>query len=188
MILFEYLDHLPRVPDALVDQVLTTIQHSPVDFAVPSRAVYIDHNLVENITYNRHHPIAELTEWIHKNISDQYVSFGVQVHTPKQHSHTHFPHTDTAPRHWALNCNLEPGGLDVTTCWYQEQGYPMIRPGPTRPENINQLELLQSVVIQSRRWHVINTQVLHAVHNIEQPRIAITLGFENNPWEHVGVD
>jgi hypothetical protein len=180
---FQYLDNLPAVPDDLVANVLNTLDSMPIDHAVPSRAVFIDDKQVENITYNRHRAIDELTEWIHQNISSQYISFGVQVQTPKPHTNTHFPHTDTLPRIWALNYNLDPGGDNAITSWYQERGHPMLRPGPYRPQNIAQLDVLKSVHIQPHKWHLFNTQVLHAVENIHRPRIAITLGFEKHPME-----
>ena len=183
MIFFQYLDNLPAVPDDLVANVLNTLDSVPIDHAVPQRAVLIDNEQVENITYNRHRAIDELTEWIHQNISSQYISFGVQVQTPKPHINTHFPHTDTLPRIWALNYNLDPGGDNVITSWYQERGHSILRPGPCRPQDISQLDVLESVQIQPRRWHLLNTQVLHGVENIHGPRIAITLGFDHSPLE-----
>lgn len=189
MILFQYLDDLPAVPDHLVAKVLDSLDSMPVDHAVPPRAVLIGDKQVENITYNRHRAIDPLTQWIHQHISSQYISFGVQVQTPKPDSNTHFPHTDTLPRIWALNYNLDPGGDSAITSWYQQRGHPVVRPGSYKPCDIAQLDVLESVQIQPHKWHLFNTQVLHAVANIHRPRIAITLGFEKHPiQENLFVD
>lgn len=183
MLLFQYVDHLPSVPVELIEQAKQHIHTQPVDHAVPARTVVVNNSTYRNVDYNRHCASTELTEWIRSNISQNYVSMGVQIQNPNKVNHTHYPHTDTAPRHWVLNYNIQPGGDQVTTHWYQERGYPLIREGTTRPSNLDDLEIVDSVQIQSFRWHLLNTSVLHGVTGIQHSRIAITIGFATNPLE-----
>ena len=183
MLLFRYVDHLPAVPMHLIDQTRQLIREAPVDHAVPARTVTVGNLIHHNVEYNRYRACEELTEWIHNNITKNYVSMGVQIQNPGDDNHTHFPHTDTAPRHWVLNYNIQPGGDKVITHWYQQHGYTLIREGTTRPSNLDDLEIVDSVQIQPFRWHLLNTSVLHGVTNIQHPRIAITMGFATNPLE-----
>lgn len=183
MLLFQYVDHLPVVPADLIEQILNTVHSSPVDHAVAARTVTVNDKIYNNIEYNRHRASDDLTNWIHTHIGSDYVSMGVQIQDPGLFNHTHFPHTDTAPRHWVLNYNIQPGGDHVITHWYQESDHPLVREGPTTPVDQNQLRVIESVQVQPFRWHVLNTSVLHGVENIHSCRIAITIGFAQNPLE-----
>ena len=183
MILFQYLDDLPPVPNDIVSNILTNVRSQQIDHAVPHRNIDLKDRTVKNVVYNRHRATDELINWIRKNISINYESLGVQIQDPNPDNQRHFPHTDTSPRHWVLNYNIQPGGGNVITSWYQENGYPVLREGTTRPKDVDQLELIQSVCVEPFRWHLLNTQVLHGVENIEHSRIAVTVGFETNPIE-----
>lgn len=79
----------------------------------------------------------------------------VQIINPNFNSYIHWD-----PREYAINYILNLGGSNVITTFYDAEENPV-----------------ESAVLPLETWHILNVQQLHAVHNIESERIAITLSF-----------
>ena len=90
----------------------------------------------------------------------------------------------TVPAHcdkrlWAVNYILKTGGSGVTTTFYQEVGQPILREPATRVQENAKLDVIDQVIIEPFRWHILSTVVLHGVENIESQRQAVTLGLNS---------
>jgi hypothetical protein len=94
---------------------------------------------------------------------------------------THIVHSDIG-REFALNYIIDTGG-DAVTSWYQEKDKPLIRKkiqsgqqSDTGFVDYNNLELLESAVLERNKWYLISTSVLHDVDNIVGARKSISIG------------
>jgi hypothetical protein len=166
MILFQYLDRLPKIPKELLE-----------DPYIP------DEDLigVKYGGYVRWAPRPELKEWLRENISEQVRLAGVQTLDPPQV----FPHCDG--RAWGLNYLIDTGnntgGNEVMTTFYQRNGEDLLAP-PNYRRNEDPLNVVHRVQIQKYRWHIMNTNVIHGIYGMKSVRKAVTLGFtEDNPFE-----
>jgi hypothetical protein len=97
-------------------------------------------------------------------------------------------HSDIG-REFALNYIIDTGG-DAVTSWYQENGKPMIRTkiqGGQQSDSgfvdYNNLEILESAVLEKNKWYLISTNVLHDVDNIVGSRKSISIGIQKTNME-----
>jgi hypothetical protein len=77
-------------------------------------------------------------------------------------------------RNYALNYVHCPGGDNVKTVFFQEEGEPIIR-GVGITANIKKpLHRIAEIVIPVNTWHLLRTDIIHSVENMTSPRIRIT--------------
>jgi hypothetical protein len=99
------------------------------------------------------------------------------------------PHIDGNKRgKHCLQYLLDAGGTDVTTTWYKENNYSIVRPLSTsvftevRDITIAKLDSLtkvEEVIFDPNRWAIFRTDIIHGVEPILTNRCAITIGFTN---------
>jgi hypothetical protein len=171
MFLFKYLDLLPLVPEELLVNPIPNYTKDNIGFTDGGRNG-------RSATYTRWGTTPELTEWIRTNITELVSICGIQTmswpdNLPASKRNVD-PHCDK--RRWALNYVYETGGPNVATTLYQEKGYPLIRDPGCRLTKFDGLEVVESVVIEPRRWHLLSTNVLHGVSNVNTTRKAVTVG------------
>ncbi len=171
MMLFRYLDSLPPIPDHLLENA-----------AVDKIGFITKPGIALEATYARWAINEQLIAWLQKNIS-QVVDVrivGLQRMTWDNEAEIRSvkPHCDI--RQWAVNYIIEPGGPAVTTTFYKELGQPLLREPGTRISPTAELEIVESRVIEPRRWHILNTNVLHGVEHVQTQRQAITIGLNTD--------
>jgi hypothetical protein len=110
-------------------------------------------------------------------------------------------HTDGRRGQHVLQYMFETGGPDVTTNWWQEDGHAVYRESAVfnhgadnhdgrdglaeekhiavHKMDLNGLTLLDSVVLEKGHWYLLETNVIHSVHNVRTKRLALTVGFSN---------
>ena len=178
--MYKYLDHLPLIPDDLIRQYRpfadpnkfgTGIQN-PYD-PLPGQAHHARFNLSNN-----------LLDWLHDNITNDTENDCSVAYTYGNQSApypvAHRLHRDTK-RNWVLMYLVYPGGEDVVTSFYQQQDQPLSIPIGNRPDiDPSKLTLIDSVVVETRRWFLLNAMIIHDVKNIISPRISIQVGSINN--------
>jgi hypothetical protein len=209
MILFAYLDKLPAIPEALIRQQQTAYENwraeledrlknndnstytrwsslSPmVQWHAAFERQLENGDIAHNINYNRWSLTTEMNQWIESNIC-KADSAGLQISSVRPNSDTHLCHTDSYPRRWVLNYMYTVGGENIHTRWFKEQGESLIRPPLTVPNNLTKLNLIHSTVIESHRWYLLNSSVLHDVVGITSNRESISLGIaDNNPFVRI---
>jgi hypothetical protein len=130
-----------------------------------------------------------LMDWLNQNIPHLNLSFMTiaQLQISKENvPSTHIVHSDIR-RKFALNYIIDTGG-DAVTSWYRENGKPIYRTkiqGGQQSDSgfvdYNNLELLESAVLEKNKWYLIATNVLHDVDNIIGTRKSISIGiYETN--------
>jgi hypothetical protein len=96
------------------------------------------------------------------------------------------PHIDGDKRgRHCLQYLLDTGGTDVTTTWYKENNYSIVRP-PSATDSrditvvkLDSLTKVEEVIFDPNRWAIFRTDIIHGVEPILTNRCAITIGFTN---------
>ena len=181
MFLFKYLDSLPPVPAELLLDPIPNYNKDNIGFQDGGTNWY-------DATYTRWGTNEPLLAWLRENITDVVGLAGIQImnwpdHVPAGKRKVN-PHCDK--RKWALNYVYETGGPSVATTFYCEKGLNRVRGPGTRLTNFDSLEILESVVVEPNRWHIISTNVLHGVTNVHTTRKAVTIGLNiDDPLEAI---
>jgi hypothetical protein len=129
--------------------------------------------VVSNLSsYVRFDAPAELVDWARQNISDEFHNIGISYWTGGA---TGLPHTDLS-RDVALFYLFTTGGDAVETKFWRYNGQIHFE-GHIHPESYEELELLESVVLNSNTWNILDAKVVHSVENLSGDRIALQLGF-----------
>ncbi len=84
-----------------------------------------------------------------------------------------YPHFDY-PRTFAINYLLTDS--TATTCFYKHKTNSNLQ--PTRSNELfspDEIELIDSVILEPRCWHQLDVTAIHNVENITVPRVALTL-------------
>jgi hypothetical protein len=123
-----------------------------------------------------------LMDWLCQTIPNIDSIVIAQMQESKENKpSTHIVHSDIG-REFALNYIIDTGG-DAVTSWYQEKDKPLIRKkiqsgqqSDTGFVDYNNLELLESAVLERNKWYLISTSVLHDVDNIVGARKSISIG------------
>jgi hypothetical protein len=179
MLLFKYLDLLPPIPEELLVDPIPDYKPDNIGYKDGGTNWY-------DATYTRWGTTPKLVGWLQSNISNSVDIAGIQImswatHVPAGKRKVN-PHCDK--RRWALNYVYEIGGPNVTTTLYRERGHDLIRQSGCRLTHFDALVPIESVVVEPRRWHILNTNVLHGVTNVETTRKAVTIGINiDNPLE-----
>lgn len=174
MLLFKYLDNLPRVPDHLIPKEVDIDDKR--NYTAEMRTMKSSSGDIPNILYTRNNASQELTEWINQNISNKLYLPSIQISHYIGGSTTHLAHTDSFPRKWVINYVYDRGGENPSTNFYREKSHPLVRPHLTKPENKDSLELVKSVNVDTHRWWILNALVIHDVVGITGKRSSITAG------------
>lgn len=175
MILFAYMDLLPPVPMELILQQQKNIKNfkSGLERRLDSGEI------AHNIDYDRWDLSEELIQWLKYNVCEAD-SMGLQISSVRPDSDTHLCHTDSYPRRWVLNYMYETGGENIQTRFFREPGQELIRPPFTAPTDLDALVPLHSLIIETNRWYLLNSSVLHDVVGITGSRASITLGMADD--------
>lgn len=209
MILFVYLDKLPKIPNELLkkqEEEFARWHNSGIEKNYlqrsflnrpeerfkymlgpkPMQRKLVTGEIVDSINYERWDLTNELNSWIEEHIC-KGDNIGMQLSFPViQGSHKHLPHTDSPPRRWVLNYMWETGGDNVRTQIYHERGQLLERQAMLAPNNFDNLELIRSFVIQPYRWYLLNTRVIHGVEGILDFRKTISMGLsDENPLKRI---
>lgn len=124
-----------------------------------------------------------LMNWLTQHIPNLNLQLVIaQMQESKENKpSTHIVHSDIG-RKFALNYIIDTGG-DAITSWYQENGKPItrtkIRGGQQSDSGFvdyNNLEILESAVLEKNKWYLISTSMLHDVDNIVGSRKSISIG------------
>ena len=187
MFTYLYLDTLPPVPDQFITQALQQrdqlLEEAKTwNFSDSYRGdVGVEYCYEGNIGTTRRVKRGESLgpewdKWVQKNIGNFVNWSRVQVSVPKPGtaSYMHDAHTDN-PEAWALLYVIDLGGDDVWTKFWREMGKPLMRPGCAPNNyigcgNFDNMQLIDSAKLQSRRWTLVNSVMLHSIHGVTGPR------------------
>jgi hypothetical protein len=113
-----------------------------------------------------------ITEWVEQNIPDKVAAINLQV---MHGGELVTPHIDEI-RQYALNYIFETGGDSVETAFYKplaEYAHLKIYPRTLIP--FDRIEKIESIIIETNRWHEINVQSIHSVDRLDTNKKRISL-------------
>jgi len=172
-------DHLAHQLDQLIperllglpDQIYTPSNRSADGVINQVQYKNFDHTKTGQIVYHKL-PTA-FVAWINQHIVTTYNRATIAVH----HGEIAPPHTDYL-RQYGINYIHQLGGNRVTTVWYQEIGKPIVREGRARQPDYAKLTVLDQVVLPAGQWHILRTDVLHSVENLQSNRIRLSIDID----------
>lgn len=88
------------------------------------------------------------------------------------------PHVDKIRGEFCVIWVIEPGGENVETIWWQQEGFPVVREGGLKTINYPALNPINRVAWKKNSWGVFRTNILHSVEPITTTRIGFTIGFD----------
>jgi hypothetical protein len=184
MTFYKLLPQLPSPPQDMIDRVDREL--APAEMEVG----YYQERFLTN-WYGKAFPAArnirirndEFAEWAKHNIIGDYKNAGLNYcnANPPAYKTSCGAHTD-ATRIYTLLYNVQTGGPDVTTCFWQEKGHPVIREPKAAGVDIDQLILLDSIQIPVGQWCILDTRILHSVENLVTARINFQISLDDHPW------
>ena len=164
---YKYFD-LPALPDWLIVQAISLVTNSTS--SKQHRGVY------------KRYPVSsDILLWCQKNVLptlENNFKLGVQIFS----STPEYPHTDGNRGSKALNFLIDAGGDNVITQWLQEESYPVTRERGYVANNGGKFLELEQVCLKPNTWHVLQTDVIHTVKNVTRPRIALSIGLEEDEY------
>jgi hypothetical protein len=191
---YKLLD-LPDLPENLICQFDRLIENKllglPDQVYTPSNPrtdgyinviQYKDHSLEHEGKIMYHNLPEEFEYWIQQNIMDNYLRVKFSIH----HGTIAPPHTDYL-RDYGIHYIYNPGGDDVRTVWYQEQGQSIVRNGRVRQPDYSKLTVLEEVVLPAKKWHVLRTDIVHSVENLQGNRIRIAVDLTAEQMRKINV-
>jgi hypothetical protein len=131
----------------------------------------------------------DLVGWIKEHIaaSDHFASLDLdpiklQTQQPQPNLRGSHPVHSDIGREWVLFYLIRPGGRNIKTRWYQEQGRGLHRAksGPTGQSDEGYIDYknlteLAEVEMQPENWYILNVSILHDVQGIEATRQSLRL-------------
>jgi len=204
---YAYLD-LPPLPDSIVASAWAALEANRGNHTVkvnnwldlPGYAEYEyrdftlrDGAQVKTIKSHRYDIGPEFDAWVNQHVDPDPGAPGA-VLTPRHgvalyddHSAFFAPHVDIS-RDYAMMYILDTGGDQVETSWYRQQGHPLHRPDLKAlfdldriVTNFDTLEEIDRVCFPTHQWICINGAILHAIENIQSPRVAIQISRNTPP-------
>jgi hypothetical protein len=158
---FQYLDFFPPIPDDFL--INYTIREKDLNWKWDE--------------YRRYTIDKKLQNWLATHV---YKETQANCQVLKQDI---MPHCDL--RNWALNYIINPGGENVFTTFYKIPDKELVIAHKARPKPGDPLISVMSVQIEPKRWHILNTHILHGVTGITDSRSAITIHvFSKNPFQN----
>lgn len=154
----EYLDHVPRIPEELYEEIFQALDGEMfgprISVASDAYRIYPSLPKVSHYVRNTFAEVFDDEIWLDKTKT----VVGVQ----KVNTGPRAIHKDTT-RFWAYNYIIQLGGDQVRTIFYDNDKNP-----------------IEEFVIEKDRWHFLNTDVYHKVEDNTHDRVAVT-GFVRIP-------
>ena len=151
MILFEYLDYLPRIPEK---------------FNALVEGEKVDMSWHKSETYHWYKCEEELKQWVRENIKP-VLSYEIKKIGLQEMTADILPHKDLS-RPFALNYLFRTGD-GILSLYNSNHVYKSGFIG------LDKVTEIKRVSVEPFRWHIINTSVLHGVSNIKTPRMSLTI-------------
>lgn len=171
---YEYLDY-PKLPSDL-EAMCVDLERLDANTRWPKaknlETLQCDHPPENFCRYRQFEVPKEVLSWL---IKERIITRDIKIariHAmydgPKTYPHLDFPRT--------VATNYILTDSTATTCFYRHKFNPDIKPSH-RNELVSpdEIELVDSVVLEHHRWHRLNVTTIHSVENITIPRIALTL-------------
>lgn len=189
VITYCFLDYLPRVPENLLENFEQYRQNAHLINIPEYQSTNDAGDEIGHASYERFPIQGKLLEWLQFNIIRNPLDFGASFNGIKDHTVDHGLHIDYS-RQYTLNYVISAGGNNVLTRFHQEENMPVERldidaatiPPHTLTTHLRtrSLKLIDSVKVDTGRWVLLNTKVIHEVINLLDTRISIQISLGPN--------
>jgi hypothetical protein len=182
MFTYKYLDHLPKVPNHLLEDFDSAKTDNDLVMEIMNLTLETKDTSIKMVNYRRFHAEGELLDWLRSNIVDEALDISLSFHNITDDVETQYPHIDRT-RYYTLMYFTDLGGNDVVTSFYQEQGGPLVRPEIRLPSPeialiYDKLELVDSVKFEKNRWVILNSKIIHGIENMQRCRKSIQVSLD----------
>jgi hypothetical protein len=179
MTTFVKFPNLPKIPENLwPDLDIIDKNTEPLWHNKPRSATRGDTTIHQD-RYARFAISPELKSWVDANIRNDYVNIGISVMWAGE---INLPHTDFT-RDITLTHLFDTGGPAVKTVFYKIKNGNLYQDNGCTPTNLDDLEEIESVILDKQCWAMLESTVLHSVEDKIRPRISLQLGFNrDNAW------
>jgi hypothetical protein len=195
MIYYKELD-LPAIPEDLLEFNFLPMV-GPTDVGYGNSHVK-NNKLLSPCRYKVSTSVdGRLIKWIKENVKG-IKSFEIFLQVINHDTGgVHIVHSDIN-RTYALNYMIDTGGDNAWTSWYREKDMPIRRSKTkinTQSDNgyvgYENLELLETVKFEKKKWYLISTNVLHDVDEVVGIRSSVSISInadrENEIFKELGV-
>lgn len=192
------LDFLPKLPQNLVDEAMKialdetrAIPQTGELYKELSPKIWfreikdLDGKIVRGRPNIKFPLSKEFNQWVRENICATHDGSFVNVaYQNKEGDGTTAPiHTDMS-RDWVLLYLLEKSNPDQYTMFWKQNNHPIIRSRSTFLNDWDDCEKIGEVCYETEKWYLMNTLVLHSIHNIQgdrRGRLAIQIKVDGDP-------
>jgi hypothetical protein len=186
---------LPKIPKEFVDLAFERAEDEIGDIQNPQvDRVYLKDGKTFASRRNQRFGLEDaMADWVTENIAANWLHIGVV----KSYSTTldsdselnnlsNGPHSDVT-RNFTLFYLIEQGNPDQDTVFWQEPGKPLRRERAVNINNsvndISNLKEVDRIRIPMEQWVYFDVRVLHSAENIKKSRLAIHIGFDEDPFD-----
>lgn len=168
---------LPLIPTDLIPDLETlALGNVAPQWSNKPRSATLGNQHIDQDHYDRFDISVELQTWVDQNITNEYCNIGLSY----MHSGPiNLPHTDFT-RDATMLYLFDTGGDNVETKFWRKKDDPIHHSNGLTPTTYNDLELLDSVVLKSNCWNILDALCLHSVEGKTRPRISLQLGFRRD--------
>lgn len=178
---FDYLSHIPKIPEELVTYDIEKILNMPNNNVRPWPVKYLGN--IKTTDSNKNNKIIDGTSKIYEFL---YPYFGNNIEVSYQVMTTQLPiHIDDHHRgSFVANYVLLTGGNNVRTRHWQlpenivEEHDDYVTADGIKGDLLGRDHLLHEINIPPKRWHRLQTDIPHDISKINTPRLGITV-FQN---------
>ena len=193
MIAYQILDHLPRIPEDLLQRALDQLNFEDFDRALKNNYLRPQYRgLIKYIKNGQEHVakrilkapvIPELEQWITDNITWNYlkIEWGKTMEDDTSWGDCHPPHTDRN-RNYTLVYNVWPGGPDHYTAYYLPKDRSIKVDYCMCFDNYDELDEIARFQAPLHTWTLLNAQMIHSIECVPDTRLSIQVGMSSNPF------
>lgn len=176
--IYSALKNIQPVPKKYIDMAMDPDYNKNLPkfnyFATTFSSAYLERSVtVDNESYKtryqRKYDLGdEFQTWCNKNLHHDCFHAGVAYNQGA--GPYHGPHVDKG-RKYALFYLLEPGGVDVTTSFWQKNGLsiePTEQEFPDYACDYSELRPVAQIVCEPNQWYLFNVNIIHSVENVSK--------------------
>lgn len=184
--------NLPTMPSNL-EEIALRYENSKIQYKVPPKTsetdtFYLGDKYYKGAIYSRYLPTPEILDWFFQTIlpykenKETQVLPGIQVLDNGNAFHFH---TDGKARPFVLNYMIDLGGENVQTIFGQEPNQSIIRSPFLNKFHCEDYTVLESVILPTNNWVILNSMVLHAVIDMQSPRMCLSMGITEEEMSYL---
>jgi hypothetical protein len=167
---------LPQIPEHLIPDLDLLYKDAEPLWASQHRTATRSGEVIAQDRYARFDISDELKAWVDTNISNDYYNIGLSY---MYAGPINLPHTDFT-RDVTLIYLFDTGGNNVETKFWKMAGKPLHHENCLQPPTYDDLELIDSVKLNSHCWNILDARCIHSVEGKIRPRISLQLGFKRD--------